>query len=450
MTDQAFVGATVIDGTGAAPIEDCTVVVSAGRIASVGPAATVDPGTEVVDVAGKYVIPGLMDANTHSVFDFRPEVLLRYEPGQYDELITEAAQVALRAGITTIFDTWGPVHALRRVRASIDAGHTTGSRIFFGGNIVGNEGPWSFDLMAWAIQGINESLGTAIIKQVNDEWESGVGGELPWMPPEDIRPVIREYVATSGVDFVKHASSAHGTKKFLTFSPDAQRAIVEETHAAGLRSQACVMTPEATKVAITAGVDLLQHVNSSGIHHLPRETVDLIAGRQLPCTVALHTDRYMEAVNQKASIGQDPWGRRLLVKDDNARELIKAGAKLLLATDGGLLGPTAQTSPFFASWTSGEDVPVHLGRSHVLWIRAAIERGMSPMDALLSTTSNIAEAYGQSDLGTVEPGKRADLLFLDADPLADPDHYLAIARVVKDGVTVDRGSLPEHPVLTTA
>lgn len=455
MTTQAdgiaIVGATLIDGTGSAPVRDSAVVLRGDRITWVGAAAdlVMGDGLRVVDAAGKFVIPGLMDANAHLVFDFRPEVLLRYEPGRYDELIIEAAQVALRAGITTVFDTWGPLEALRRVRDKINSGTAVGSRIFLAGNVIGNDGPWSFDLMAWAIRGLTESLGSAVIEDVNGHWEQGVGGRLAWLPAEEVRLAVREYIATSGIDFVKHASSAHGTKKFLAFSPDAQRAIVEEAHRAGLTVQACVMTPEATKVSIEAGADLLQHVNSSGIRPLPPETVDLIAARRLPCTAALHTNRYMAAVNEKESIGQDPWGERLLVKDANAQALIKARAKLLLATDGGVVGHTAETSPMYAGWVSGVDVPVHLGRSHVLWLKAAVERAMDPMDALAAATRSIAEAYGKADeLGTIEPGKRADLVILDTDPLQNPENYARVADVVKDGKWVERDGLPEHPVLT--
>jgi len=68
------------------------------------------------------------------------------------------------------------------------------------------------------------------------------------------------------------------------------------------------------------------------------------------------------------------------------------------------------------------------------------------MDALLAATRNIAEAYGKADeLGTLEAGKRADLLILDADPLADPRNYRRIVEVLKDGSRIDRAALPESP-----
>src|SRR5207249_2621534 len=119
------------------------------------------------------IIPGLMDANVHLAGELSPEVLLRYEPGCYDDLVTEAAQVALHAGITTVFDTWGPLESLRRVRNGINQGHIVGSRIFFAGTLIGMGGPWSEDM------GFNaDNLNPRTVDRVNECWEQGVGPDL--------------------------------------------------------------------------------------------------------------------------------------------------------------------------------------------------------------------------------------------------------------------------------
>jgi imidazolonepropionase-like amidohydrolase len=446
----AFVGATLIDGTGSPPLRNSAVVVNDGRINWVGAAAELDRTTDLrlVDVAGKYVIPGLLDANVHLVYQPDPDILLRYEPGCYDDLVLEAAQVALRAGITTVFDTWGPLESLRRVRDRINAGEVSGSRIFFAGNIIGNGGPWSADFFP----SYGASLNSAVVESINQHWAQGVGAELTWMCADDVRHAVREYIATSGIDFVKYSSSAHDTVRFIAFSPDAQRAIVEEAHAAGMTAQACTMTPEALKLAIEAGVDLLQHGDVTGRRPMPPETLDLIVARELPCVALLVTERHIAAVENKG----DSFGRlwredlSLAVRDENDRRLIKAGAKLMLSIDGGVFGPAAETSPWLGPLFAGlPDVPRHLGSSHILWFQAAIERELAPMNALLAATRNIAEAYRKDDeFGTVEPGKRADVLVLDANPLDNPENYGRIAHIMKDGVLVDRERLPEHPVLT--
>jgi imidazolonepropionase-like amidohydrolase len=450
VTDIAFTGATLLDGTGAAAVPDAAVVVADGRISWVGRAVDRprDPGLRVVDAAGKYLLPGLLDANVHLVMHVDPDVLLRYEPGLYDALVLEAAQVALRSGVTTVFDTWGPLAALRRVRDAIDAGRATGSRIRFAGNIIGNGGPWSPDFFP----ALGEGLSSSVVSAVNREWEHGVGADLTWMSAADVRHVVRDYLATSGIDFVKYAASAHAHSRLIAFSPDAQRAIVEEAHAAGLTAQACAQAPEALRMAIDAGVDLLQHGDLTGPNPMPDETLDLIVERRLPCVAFLGTRRRTDALLERGL----HWGRTavgleqvILAKLTNDRNLIKAGAVLLLGLDMGVYGPSADTSPVFGPIRADDPEPTQLGRSHLSWLRGAVEHGMDPADALLATTSNIARAYGVDDqLGTVEAGKRADLLVLDANPLDDPDNYARIAYVVKDGAIVDRDRLPERPVLT--
>jgi predicted amidohydrolase YtcJ len=140
----------------------------------------------------------------------------------------------------------------------------------------------------------------------------------------------------------------------------------------------------------------------------------------------------------------------LQIKDDNDRKLIAAGAVLLLTSDGGIQGPTqkATANPFFDKRISAPESSVRFGVAHINWIKAAIEHGMTPMNALLSATSHTAKAYKRNDIGTLEVGKRADLLVLSADPLADPDNYAKLVDVYKDGARVNRDALPTKTILS--
>src|SRR4029079_11462446 len=117
-----------------------------------------------------------------------------------------------------------------------------------------------------------------------------------------------------------------------------------------------------------------------------------------------HTKGFLEA--KPSWHGNSGWAEVMVYKDGNDRRLIDADAKLLLAADMGVYGPTAATSPMWGPFQNGvPDVPTILGRSHIYWQRAAAKRGLDPMTALLATTRNVAEAYQRlDDLGTVEPG----------------------------------------------
>lgn len=213
-------GATVADGSGGTPLRDATIVIQGGRNAAIGRSAAVHVprGARTVARTGKYVIPGLMDGNVHLDFGFAPEYLFAYE-GRYDELILEAAQVALKNGVTTVFDSWGPRESLAKVRDSINANRLVGSRMFIAGNIIGAGGPTSSDFLA----PLRTVINAADADRIDAMWEQGVGPDLLWMTPEEVREKVRAYIATGHLDFVKYLSSGHKDMQFIAFSPDAKQ-----------------------------------------------------------------------------------------------------------------------------------------------------------------------------------------------------------------------------------
>jgi imidazolonepropionase-like amidohydrolase len=444
MATKAVVGGTVIDGTGGMPCADAVVIVDDDRIRSVMPAAdaVVPEHAEVIDAAGRYVIPGLMDANVH-LTGWLPNVLLEHE-GRYDEMIEEAAQVTLRSGVTTVFDTWGALEPLVTVRDRINRGEVAGSRLFVAGNIIGLGGPLSPDFFPAA-----DLLGPDTVERINSQFEQGVGPDLLWLTPEAVRRRVRDYIERTSIDFVKYAASGHGQfRQFIAFSQPTQQAIVEESHRAGLTVQAHSTTVESLRMEIDAGADLLQHGDSTGLEPIPGETLKTIVDRSLPVAAVVSTDEHHAWVSQHGP----EWLRKYVTnetRDLNHRNLIEAGARLLLATDGFVSGPRTANHPRVTALFACADPPFTLGESHFLWLEAVNERGMAPMDALLAATRNTAEAYGQAtDLGTLEPGKRADLLILEGDPLEDVRNYRRIAEVMKDGALVDRDALPNRRIIT--
>jgi len=444
----AIVGGTIIDGNGGKPINDGVILIEGKRVAGVGiNSHAVAPQTKKISAAGKYIMPGMMDANVHLFLFIIPGELMRYE-GHYEELIAEAAQVALKNGLTTVFDTWGPREALTHVRDRINQGHEVGSRIFFAGNIIGLGGPTSSDFLPISRSVFTKSEADAI----DSRWEQGVGRNLLWMTPTEVRDCIRAYVQGGHQNFLKYASSGHALTHFeyICFSEKVQRIIVEEGHRAGITVQAHTTSPESLRMEIDAGADLLQHPDLTGSVPLPQETLDVIAQRNIPCAAMFATRRYLEWSN-----AHDDEFLRIAqrIKDENDRRLVIARAPILLTTDAGVFPADTSDHRLGLTWriATADQSPVSMGEAHFRWLEAAAELGMRPMDALMAATRNCARAYKiDKELGTLEAGKIADLLILDKNPLEDPANYRSISLVMKEGRIIDRDSLPTKKLFTSS
>ena len=119
----AIVGATIIDGTGKNPIPNGTILIENGIIKAVGKKKDIriPANFNEIKARGKFLIPGLMDANLHLFLNIDLETLIKHED-RYHEIVIEAAQIALKTGQTTVFDTWGPRAALVQARDMINEG----------------------------------------------------------------------------------------------------------------------------------------------------------------------------------------------------------------------------------------------------------------------------------------------------------------------------------------
>ncbi|MEP7346568.1 MAG: amidohydrolase family protein [Gemmatimonadaceae bacterium] len=439
----AITGATAIDGTGRAPIPDAVVLMRDGKITALGSArdVTVPASATRIDARGKFVIPGLMDANLHLYLNGDLESLIKYED-RYHEIALEGAQIALRTGMTTVFDTWGPRAALIKARDMIASGQVPGSRIFLAGNIIGFSGPLAPDFRGTSAAFVSK----AFAKRINETWEQGTGRDLLWMPPDTLRAAIRKYTGT-GVDFLKYGASGHVDMNFVAFSERAQKVIVEEGHRAGKTVQAHVTSPESIDMAIEAGVDILTHGDISGPRYpIPPETIRKMVDRGVAASVLAITNHQLEALQKHSPNGVlTPY---MKISAINIRNMVKAGVTLLVSTDAGVQNPVLLAeSPTQASDTV--DARVKIGEGHFNALVALEEAGMAPMEILKSATSNIAKAYKvDRELGTLEVGKFADLVILDANPLESARNYRRINSVIKDGKVVDITKLPLTPIIS--
>ena len=467
----AVTGATLIDGNGGVPVADAVIVVSDGRITAAGPRAsvTVPPGARVIDATGKFVTPGFIDTNVHlSLYGGvgeRYETLAKYHPRQ-PEIVLEAAQIALKHGVTTVRDSYGLLLPLVAVRDDVASGRAVGARILAAGNIVGWGGPYSVSFSL-----IRETGLTLFQEQVNDEVSQGVGEDLVDMTPEELRAAIRAYLE-KGPDFLKYGGTAHFTRpSFVGFSPEAQKVIVDEAHARGKVAETHATTADGLRMSVEAGVDLIQHPEVLGTRELSPSLIRTIVDRKIVCSMLVSTitgdawtkhlkDRYEAAKRladaEKESAGRTPRpktsaevrkreadeGLDLEIRRKNAQALIKAGAVVTVGTDN-----------YWAAAPEFTRTPKPRHQDHgigtVLAIEGLVELGMTPAQALVAGTRNGALACrGQAQFGTLEPGKRADLVVVDASPLDDIKNLRKVSLVMKDGVVIDRERLPVTRVLS--
>jgi imidazolonepropionase-like amidohydrolase len=447
-------GATIIDGTGAAPLEGCDIIVQGDRIAHVGRpenSRAADGNAQTIDARGKYAIPGLMNANVHLSFGiYSVERLARhlsYYSDDTEAVVLEAAQVALKNGLTTVFDTCGLRRPLMAVRDKINSKSANGSRIYCAGWIVGFDGLFSEDFIAKA----KDILTPTYVRRVNAMCVENVGRHLMWLTPAQVAEEVRSYIA-KGIDFLKYASNEHvwaSAGAFLTFSPKVQEAIVGEAHRAMVTAQAHTMSVEGLRVAVEAGSDLIQHANITGPVPIPDTTLELMAKNGTGAVVFPLAERVLEWVLEHGhEQGRSMWQ----ASDINTRNLIRSGAPLLLGNDGTVI-PTEVIADKRSSkgWAAAPDEKniAPLGGGHFAWLEAMEEKGCPAMEMLKAATTNIAVAYRKDrDLGTLEVGKVADILILEANPLLAARNYRTIAAVIKDGLVIERGVLPTQPVLT--
>lgn len=463
----ALVGATVIKATGEAPVENATLVVVDGHIERISTQQPVPQGYRQVDVSGKWITPGLIDANVHLILMTVPEFFVKYENRLVDIAI-QSAQVGLKYGLTTMPDTWGPLAPLLEARDRINRGEFVGARVLVAGNIIGTGGPFSQYFMGgWPLQTQGLRYGgwvhPAIRQRIDALWEDDVGPAMLAMTAEEAAEAIRKYIA-KGVDFVKFGVSGHSLGKVepLMFSPGVLHAMAREVRKAGIPLTTHTFTIESLRLALELEPDLLLHPNVMSVpwafasdrqQDAIKALIEQIAEKKIASgLMSIPEKKKMQAykewdVTQNA---QHPHLNRIMVNRQTGMaftsyEQLAAGTKVWL--DGGVKY-TLATDQGPDSADLGPVAWSRLGRAHFGRMIGLQDMGAKPMDILVASTRNGAEAYGLGDkLGTVEAGKIADLLVLDADPLTDIANFRKIHMVIKEGQIVDRDALPTVKVL---
>jgi Amidohydrolase family len=442
----AITHVTVIDATGAAPQPDSTVIISDGRISAIGPAnqVAIPRRARVVDASGKFLIPGLADMHIHLTGAGEPI-------GSREFIIP----LLIANGITTVRDMGGKVEYLKALRAEIDSGKRIGPRIFFTGPYLDGNPP---------------SFQPSIVVQT---------------PAEAIAAVDKLH--SEGVDFIKVQSrlqpepyyaialeSKRLNIRFLGHVPDsitaaaasdAGQASIEHltgvllgcsTREEELRQRRLAPVPpgedKAQKLARDRAwtKDLLDSYSAQKAENLFQK---FLANRtwQVPTLPLLIHLAYLVPESDRAGdtrlkyIPRDVrqnWDRsRNELLDARTEEDFALQRRLVKQSLAGVKTMNDAGVPFMAG-TDAAAPNVFPGFSLHEDLALLVEAGLTPMQALQAATVRPAEFLGPTaEQGTIEAGKRADLVLLDANPLEDIHNTQKIRALIVNGRLLDRNEL---------
>jgi imidazolonepropionase-like amidohydrolase len=391
----------LVDGRGGPPIDRASIKIDDGRIATVG-RANGDPPPDAIDLAGRTVMPGLIDAHAHVSSDterspgFGPPPALHGDDPRPPELgyfvLAQTATALLGAGITTVRDVGSYGGEAIILRRAIQLGLVEGPRILSCGRILSATAPGA------------RIFGT-MYREADGPWE--------------MRKAVREQIR-DGADYIK--IMATGARSVVREDPEpAQmtaeevRAVVDEAHRMGFRVAAHAEGLGGARIAVEEGVDTIEHGLS--LHRAP-ELLARMAERGIVLVPTLST--FADLADRFAGDFAPPLVEQAKRQAEEAQLTLQAahaaGVTLAMGYDSGPPGASATEL-----------------------VRMA-EAGLGAAAAITASTSGSARALGlESDLGTLEVGKTADLLVVDGDPTDDPSILLDPSRiwlVVQAGRTV--------------
>ncbi len=383
----AMVGATVITGTGAAPIADAVVVIRGGRIVDVGPrgAVRVPDDVPTVQVAGKTIVPGLWDMHTHVTQ-------------------VEWAPVYLAAGVTTVRDMGNEFDFITPLRDAIDAGRALGPRLLLAGLVDGG-GPNAFGVVYATTR-------------------------------EEAGQVVARY----------HDAGFQQIKIYSLVTPPIVEAICAEAHRLGMTVTGHVPNGMTIEQAAAAGMDHIAHLAIRGEadsdevkrtiqylkeHHTvidPTQSWNELLGHAAGTPIAAFQPAVAKippplnrVFSNAGAAGIDaPAARARLERGLRIVKALKdAGVPVVVGTDEGIPGHSVHRE-----------------------IELYVEAGFTPLEALQAATLVPARAMKLDDeVGSIEPGKRADLVVLNANPLESIRNIRSVRWTIKDGRVFDAPAL---------
>ncbi len=408
-TALLFEHVTLIDGTGRPAKADSCVLTAAGKIERVGNCPMQAPaGARTIDGRGKFLIPGMMDVHIH---------LVGARGG--DPTAIRALQSYLYSGFTTVLDLGNIPDFIFRIRELERSGKIVAPRLLAAGGVVtctGGHGSGAGATLVDSWPQGKAALDTAIARQPDmvkltyDEHGWGIRPMIPLLPADLMEQAIR-YYNVHGIRSTVHISNEIRAEEAIFAGADtlAHPVIQGPVSDGFVKLMRAKLIPEATTLTIGDNYSRVAEHPEFVDTGLYRDTMEPAEAQRIKTT---------ESAAQKENRWAQ-WMRVMTpVAQENVRKLDAAGAIMALGTDQSS-GPAAHRE-----------------------LELITGGGVPPLNAIRIATLNAARFLGRErDLGSIEEGKIADLVLLDADPIANINNAKRVKLVVKNGEIIDRGKL---------
>jgi imidazolonepropionase-like amidohydrolase len=404
----------LIDGTGAEPRSRISILVHDDRITAIQPGFVAPAGSEVVDLSDATVLPGLIDCHVHilSAWHGGDPIRLAVTTTDYDALIdgVNDARATLLAGFTSVRDVGDPTTAVVALKKAIAKGQIPGPRMWVSGAPLGPTGG-------------HGDPANGLLPEFGDipGWHQNLIDS-----PEQARLVVRK-MWRAGVDLIKimpsgGVMSIGDDPKLQLMADDEIKAVIDTAHALGMKVAAHAHGKQAIDHAIALGVDSIEHGSyaDADSYRLFRQH-----GTYLVPTMLVGQTVYNRAKSHPEELNPSTVQKALVVGpilQKNLHDAHAAGVKIAFGTDTFGVSRHGENAQEFA---------------------IEVSAGLSPMEAILTATRNAADLIGATaDIGSIQPGRYADVIAVKADPLKDVRALEQVDFVMKGGAVVKRAGKP--------